>query len=846
MERFVKEGMNIKDVPEVMNISSFINGLKHAQLCEKLGEEFPHSFDNLMDRVRDFVKGKDTVSKAKEMDSAPQRANPVAKPPKKGTPYSRKPVFDRMFHDRTRPSYSPYRPRGRGSSPYYDNFTPLTKTPSEILATERVKSSFPRPPPIKPGPKSQPNEYCDFHKGFGHKTDDCIYLKREIEAAVKTGKLAHFVKEIKEGGGDRKWKDVREPGRADVDMIRRRNEFDTTRSVKARILGSSDRMKAPILMPHLEENEVQRLPLNILAIIAGHKVARIHVDGGSGVEVIYEHCFLRFDRDVRDRLEEDSIPLVGFKNSVSHPLGKIKLPFTVRVRDRVRTINLTFTVVRAPSIYNAILGRPGIGDLQAQASTPHGALMFQTPKGLAWVKSAYEVVSSVSEGEILEKSQRERVEEWVLCDRFPEQTIKVGSHLSDKCKSAFKELLLLNIDVFAFQHGDMTGIPRSLTEHRLNTYTWAKPVRKKKWSMGPSKRRAACEETRKLLRAGIVTEVKYPSWVANPFMVQKKDGGWRLCIYFQDLNKACPKDCYPLLEIDVQVDSLSQYPLNCFLDAYKGYHQIQMSMEDEEKTAFITDEGTFCYIKMPFRLKNFGATYQRFMNALFREQRGRNLEVYVDNIVIKSLTEMAMIDDIAETIRTMQDVNMKLNPGKCCFGVEEGKFLGVVVTKGGIKANPEKTQAVAEMRSPRSLKDIQQLNGRLIALNRFLSKVADRTLPFMKVLKDCLQTDRYRWTSEAETAFREMKDYICKLPALATPVPGEDLLLYLSASKTTISAVMMVEREEKHIPIYFISRTLKGPEERYMPLEKLALALVFAFRRLRRYFQAHKVTLITD
>ncbi|XP_022018817.2 uncharacterized protein LOC110918844 [Helianthus annuus] len=150
------------------------------------------------------------------------------------------------------------------------------------------------------------------------------------------------------------------------------------------------------------------------------------------------------------------------------------------------------------------------------------------------------------------------------------------------------------------------------------------------------------------------------------------------------------------------------------------------------------------------------------------------------------------------------------------------------------------------MRSSRSLTDIQQLNGRLIALNRFLSKVADRSLPFMKVLKDCLQTDRFKWTPEAETAFQEMKDYICKLPTLATPVPGEDLLLYLFASKTSISAVMMVEREARQILIYFISRTLKVPEERYMPLEMLALALVFASRRLRRYFQGHKITLMTD
>ncbi|XP_022030557.1 uncharacterized protein LOC110931473 [Helianthus annuus] len=347
MERFVKESMNIKDVPEVMKIRSFINGLKHPQLCEKLGEEFPPFFDNLMDRVRAFVRGKDMVSKAKETDTTPRRATPTTRPPEKGQG----------------PHTPPTDPEGEALS--------LTPTASHPLS------------------KLQ---------GFGHKTDDCMYLKREIEAAVKTGRLAHLVKEIKEGGGDRKGRDAREPGRADVDMIRRRNEFDVTRSVKARILGSPNCMKIPILMPYLEESEVQRLPLDISAVIAGHKVSRIHVDGGSGVEVIYEHCFLRFDRDIRDRLEEDSIPLVGFNNSVSHPLGKIKLPFTVGVGDRVRTINLTFTVVRAPSKYNAILGRPGIGDLQAQASTHHGALVFQTPKGLAWVKSAYEVVSSVSKG----------------------------------------------------------------------------------------------------------------------------------------------------------------------------------------------------------------------------------------------------------------------------------------------------------------------------------------------------------------------------------------------------------------------------------------------------------------
>ncbi|XP_022041634.1 uncharacterized protein LOC110944229 [Helianthus annuus] len=262
MERFVKESMNIKDVPEVMKISSFINRLKHAQLREKLGEEFPHSFDNLMDRVRAFVRGKDTVNKAKEMDTPPRRANPTAKPPEKGRGHC-------IPHIGL---------EGEAHPPTMIASPPLTKTPSEILATERVKSSFPRSPPIKPGAKAQPNEYCDFHKGFGHKTDDCMYLKREIEAAVKTGKLAHLIKEIKEGGGDRKGKDVREHGRADVDMIRRRNEFDTTRShlntskylyPSGRSIGRSFDRSATQSVRYFSEQVLSRVSSNRTAVRSG-------------------------------------------------------------------------------------------------------------------------------------------------------------------------------------------------------------------------------------------------------------------------------------------------------------------------------------------------------------------------------------------------------------------------------------------------------------------------------------------------------------------------------------------------------------------------------------------------
>ncbi|GJU79929.1 reverse transcriptase domain-containing protein [Tanacetum coccineum] len=211
--------------------------------------------------------------------------------------------------------------------------------------------------------------------------------------------------------------------------------------------------------------------------------------------------------------------------------------------------------------------------------------------------------------------------------------------------------------------------------------------------------------------------------------VKKHNGSWRMCVDFKDLNKSCPQDGYPLPEIDWKVESLCGYPLKCFLDAYKGYHQIKMAEGDEEKTAFIMSQGIFCYTKMPFGLKNVGATYQRLVDRAFQKQIGRNLEVYVDDLVIKSTTKEEIIRDIAETFKTLRQINMKLNPKKCTFGMQEGMFLGYKINVDGLKVCPDKADAILSLPSPGCLKDVQKLNGKLASLNRFLSKSVEKSLP---------------------------------------------------------------------------------------------------------------------
>jgi len=222
--------------------------------------------------------------------------------------------------------------------------------------------------------------------------------------------------------------------------------------------------------------------------------------------------------------------------------------------------------------------------------------------------------------------------------------------------------------------------------------------------------------------------------------------------------------------------------------------------------------GIFCYTKMSFGLKNAGATYQRLMDSAFSKQIGHNIEVYVDDLVIKSAEVDIMLRDITDTFTTLRKINMKLNPRKCSFGMEEGKFLGVMVTKDGFLPNPEKVQAIERMPSPSTVKEVQTLNGRLVALKRFLFNHAAKSSPFIETLKICLKKSNFRWTTEAEEAFIQMKQCLMNLPTLTASRPGEPLIMYLSATEKAVVVVLLVERKLVQTHIYYVSRVLTDPE----------------------------------
>ncbi|GJT19047.1 reverse transcriptase domain-containing protein [Tanacetum coccineum] len=168
------------------------------------------------------------------------------------------------------------------------------------------------------------------------------------------------------------------------------------------------------------------------------------------------------------------------------------------------------------------------------------------------------------------------------------------------------------------------------------------------------------------------------------------------------------------------------------------------------------------------------------------KQIGQNLEAYVDDLVIKSCTEQEVIRDVEETFRTLRKINMKLNQKKCTFGMKEGVFLGYKVNSDGLMVCPDKVEAFLSLPSPKCLKDVQRLNRKLISLNRFLSKSAERSLPFFKTLKKCTKKSDFQWTTEAEMAFQQMKKLIAELPMMVAPQEKEELIIYLAAVKEVI------------------------------------------------------------
>nr|CAN81979.1 hypothetical protein VITISV_032721 [Vitis vinifera] len=307
----------------------------------------------------------------------------------------------------------------------------------------------------------------------------------------------------------------------------------------------------------------------------------------------------------------------------------------------------------------------------------------------------------------------------------------------------------------------MKGIHPSIASHRLNVFSTARPVRQRIRRFHPDRQRVIRNEIDKLLEAGFIREVSYPDWLANVVVVPKKEGKWRVCVDYTNLNN------------DVSIRERSVFILTANRSSeIVGFH--------------------------------FRARDALLLGCLLRISS--NPHVYIDDIVVKSKTREQHIFHLQEVFHLLQKYGMKLNPSKCAFGVSAGKFLGFMVSQRGIEVSPDQVKAVMETPPPRNKKELQRLTGKLVALGRFIARFTDELRPIFLAIR---KAGTHGWTDSCQSALERIKHCLMQPPILSSPIPKEKLYMYLAVSEWAISAVLFrcpSPKEQK--PIYYVSRAL--------------------------------------
>ncbi|CAL8089325.1 unnamed protein product [Prunus armeniaca] len=328
-------------------------------------------------------------------------------------------------------------------------------------------------------------------------------------------------------------------------------------------------------------------------------------------------------------------------------------------------------------------------------------------------------------------------------------------HMQDGSMAVAEQLETINLklrDVFAWSYDGMPGLNPNLVSHTLNIELGTKPVVQPRRNFHPEIERQIKVEIEKLLAARFIKPIKHPTWLANIVPMKKKTGVIRICTDYRDLNRACPKDEFPLPNIDILIDSTLGQGMLSFMDGFSGYNQIKMLPNDAEKTAFRTPYGNFYYTVMPFGFKNAGATYQRAMTAVFHDMMGREVEYYVDDLVVKSKDKGSHHEVLRRVLERCQLYGLKMNPKKCAFRVSLGKFLGFQVHQRGIDVDPEKTGAINSLAPPRSPKELKSFMGRLSYIRRFIPGLAATMSIFTPLLK---KGKPYKWSKSARRPISE-------------------------------------------------------------------------------------------
>ena len=296
----------------------------------------------------------------------------------------------------------------------------------------------------------------------------------------------------------------------------------------------------------------------------------------------------------------------------------------------------------------------------------------------------------------------------------------------------------------------MPSLDPGLVVHALNVDPRVKPIIQPARVFHTDVETQITQEVKKLLTAGFIKPIQHPKWFSNVVLVKKKNGQIHCCVDFRNLNKACPKDEFPLPNIDLLVDSTVGSSMFSFMDGYNRYNQIHMASKDAEKTAFRTPIGNFYYTVMPFGLKNVWATYQRTITAIFHDMMHKEMEDYLDDILVKSKTRTGHLQVLKQVFKRCREYKLRMNPMICAFEESVGKFLWFLVHYRGISIDPAKTTAIATMKRPTTVRELKSFLGKVSYIRRFVLGLALVTSGLSNQLK---KGTEFTWGIKQQEAF---------------------------------------------------------------------------------------------
>ena len=443
-------------------------------------------------------------------------------------------------------------------------------------------------------------------------------------------------------------------------------------------------------------------------------------------------------------------------------------------------------------------------------------------------------------------------------ETFP---VIISSSLELNQENQLLEILKTHRTALGWTIADIKGISPLICTHRIHLEEDVKPSRKPQRRLNPIMKEVVKKEVLKLLDVGVIYPIADSKWVSPTQVVPKKFGvtmvtnenneliptrvtsGWRVCIDYRKLNAGTRKDHFPLPFVDQMLERVAEHEFYCFLDGYSGYNQIEIALEDQEKTTFTCPFGTFAFRKMPFGLCNAPGTFQRCMMGIFSDMIEIILEIFMDDFSVFGDSFEICLENLRKVLERCQEKNLVLNWEKCHFRVTQGIILGHIVSKNGIEVDKAKVELISNLPTPKCVRDIRSFLGHAGFYRRFIKDFSAIARPLCTLLAKDVP---FIWSQSCDIAFTKLKNMLVSPPIMRSPNWDLPFEIMCDASDYAIGAVLGQREDKKAFVIYYASKTLDSAQANYTTTEKEFLAVVFALEKFRSYIVGSPVTIFTD